>query len=122
MLAMPARIMLVHAVTVAVVALALSGLSVGLGACLPNFRETDPSKIAVGFGGTLNLVAGLALLILVIGLMALPAHVWLGRPGLAEETWPAWLWALAAAGAGAGLTAAWLAMRLGAARLRTMEF
>ena len=29
----------------------LSGISVGLGARLPNLRETDPSKIAVGFGG-----------------------------------------------------------------------
>src|SRR5262249_57031371 len=54
--------------------LGLSGLSVGLGAWMPNFQERDPSKIAVGFGGTLNLVAGLVYLLLVIGLLAMPWH------------------------------------------------
>src|SRR5262249_48044815 len=61
--------------TVAVLALGLSGLSVGLGATMPNFRETDPSKIAVGFGGTLNLIVGLLFLILAIGTTAAPYHV-----------------------------------------------
>jgi ABC-2 type transport system permease protein len=64
-----------HVLTVAVLALGLSGLSVGLGAIMPNFRETDPSKIAVGFGGTLNLIAGLLYLILIIATMAAPYHV-----------------------------------------------
>src|SRR5207245_11286893 len=41
-----------HALTVAVLAVGLSGLSVGIGACIPNFRESDPSKIGVGFGRT----------------------------------------------------------------------
>src|SRR5207244_515628 len=63
-----------HAVTVVVLAVGLSGLSVGLGACIPNFRENDPSKIAVGFGGTLNLVTGLLFLLMVIVLMAAPYH------------------------------------------------
>src|SRR5262249_585807 len=75
MLGMPGLAIGLHALTVAVLALGLSGLSVGLGAAMPNFQETDPSKIAVGFGGTLNLVAGLLYLILVIGLMAGPWHV-----------------------------------------------
>src|SRR5690242_2114164 len=64
-----------HVLTVAVLAFGLSGLSVGMGACLPNFRESDPSKIAAGFGGTLNLVAGLLFLILVLGCMAVPWHL-----------------------------------------------
>src|SRR5258707_1030256 len=64
-----------HVVTVAVLALGLSGMSVGLGATMPNFRETDPSKIAVGFGGTLNLVAGLLYLLLILVLMSVPAHL-----------------------------------------------
>ena len=75
MLSMPRLIIAMHAVTIVVLALGLSGVSVGLGACMPNFRETDPSKIAVGFGGTLNLVACLLLLIVVIVLMAVPIHV-----------------------------------------------
>jgi ABC-2 type transport system permease protein len=74
MLLMPAVPILLHVLTVAVLAAGLSGLSVGLGACMPNFRESDPSKIAAGFGGTLNLVAGLLFLLLVLGFMAAPWH------------------------------------------------
>ncbi len=75
MLLMPALPVLLHLLTVVVLAAGLSGLSVGLGACMPNFRESDPSKIAAGFGGTLNLVAGLLFLLLVLGLMAAPWHL-----------------------------------------------
>src|SRR5205823_12698681 len=75
MLEMPPLLMALHGLTVMVLALGLSGLSVGLGACMPSFRETDPSKIAAGFGGTLNLVTGLGFLIGVISLMALPWHL-----------------------------------------------
>ena len=74
MLEMPVEIILLHQFTVVVLAAGLSGLSVGLGACMPNFRETDPSKIAAGFGGTLNLILGLGFLLGTIILMALPWH------------------------------------------------
>jgi ABC-2 type transport system permease protein len=74
MLLMPMEAILLHVLTVAVLAAGLSGLSVGLGAVMPNFRENDPSKIAAGFGGTLNLVAGLLYLLLILGLMAAPWH------------------------------------------------
>jgi ABC-2 type transport system permease protein len=75
MLLMPLTAILLHLLTVTVLAAGLSGLSVGLGACMPNFRETDPSKIAAGFGGTLNLVAGLLYLLLILGFMTVPWHV-----------------------------------------------
>ena len=65
---------MLHAVVVAILALGLSALNVGLGAYLPTFQETDPSKIVVGFGGTVNMVTGLGFLIAVIGLMAVPFH------------------------------------------------
>ena len=113
-----------HAVTVAVLALGLSGLSVGLGACMPNFRESDPSKIAVGFGGTLNLVACVLFLLVVISLMAAPWHLQAagerpsgGLPGLSV---PLGLGAFA--GLVIGLAAAFLPMRVGAQALRQMEF
>jgi ABC-2 type transport system permease protein len=76
MLGMPAFLIALHVMAVAVLACGLSGLSVGLGACMPNFHETDPSKIAVGFGGTLNLVAGLLFLTLTIALIAAPWHLY----------------------------------------------
>jgi ABC-2 type transport system permease protein len=75
MLEMPVEVFLLHTLTLAVLAVGLSGLSVGLGASMPNFRETDPSKIAAGFGGTLNLVASLLFLLFTLGLMALPWHL-----------------------------------------------
>ncbi|HEY1378857.1 MAG TPA: hypothetical protein VGF55_18800, partial [Gemmataceae bacterium] len=59
LLGMPVEALGLHLAAAAVVAVGLSGLSVGLGAVVPNFRETDPSRIAVGFGGTLNLISGL---------------------------------------------------------------
>src|SRR5205823_6489243 len=75
LLGLPVEGLLLHAVAVAVVALGLSALNVGLGAYLPTFRETDPSKIVVGFGGTVNMVVGLAFLVGVIGTMVVPFHV-----------------------------------------------
>src|SRR5262249_55314334 len=69
-LGMPWPALVLHPLAVAVLALGLSSLSVGLGACMPNFRESDPSKIAVGFGGTLNLVVGLLFLLVTVALMA----------------------------------------------------
>jgi ABC-2 type transport system permease protein len=63
---------LLHFINILVLAAGLSGLSVGLGAAMPNFRESDPSKIAVGFGGTLNLVAGLLYLLVSIGTISAP--------------------------------------------------
>jgi ABC-2 type transport system permease protein len=51
---------------------ALSGLSVGLGALFPNFREDNPSKIVSGFGGTLCLVGSFIYVTLFVTLAALP--------------------------------------------------
>jgi ABC-2 type transport system permease protein len=125
MLAMPWLILALHGILVVILSLGLSGLSVGLGACLPNFRETDPSKIAVGFGGTINLVAGLLLLIAVILLMALPIHVLYGvhpDDALDFDGAPLWLWFAYVAGGGVGVAATLLPLRAGVRQLRGMEF
>jgi ABC-2 type transport system permease protein len=107
-----------------VIALGLSGLSVGLGAWMPNFRESDPSKIAVGFGGTLNLVAGLFFLMLVIGLMAGPWHwrmVYVQR--VQSEPFSVWWLAIGPlAGGAVGAMAVVLPLVLGVRALRRMEF
>jgi ABC-2 type transport system permease protein len=44
------------AAVVTVMTFSLNGLAVGVGVLYPNFRETNPSKIVSGFGGTLCLV------------------------------------------------------------------
>jgi ABC-2 type transport system permease protein len=124
LLGLPVVVLLVHAATVAVVAVGLSALNVGLGAYMPNFRETDPSKIVVGFGGTVNMVAGLLYLMLVITLMAAPVHaVGLAR-GLtgSGDALPGWVYLGVPAGLVVGAVAVYLPLRAGARALRATEF
>lgn len=79
MLKVGPTMMLVHALMVAILCLGLSGISVGLGAKLPNLREEDPSKIASGFGGTLNLLVSLVFIVLVVTALALPSQLYFQR-------------------------------------------
>lgn len=72
MLKLPATVVLMHEAVVAVLCFGLSGISVGLGARLPNLREDDPSKIAAGFGGTLNLLVSLLFIGSVVVALVLP--------------------------------------------------
>ena len=65
-----------HMGMVAVLCLGLSGISVGLGARLPNLRESDPSKIAAGFGGTLNLLVSLVFIFAIVTALAVPCHLY----------------------------------------------
>lgn len=131
MLGMPEWIVGLHALTVLVLALGLSGLSVGLGAWMPNFHESDPSKIAVGFGGTLNLVAGLLYLVVILVLMSVPLHMHYAALELRPEeraefdltritSW--WLGLGLAVGLVLGAAAVILPLRLGTRSLRRMEF
>lgn len=124
MLSMPALVVAVHALIVALVSLGLSGLSVGLGAWIPNFRESDPSKIAVGFGGTLNLVVSLLFLMVLLTLMAAPLHLKVAVSGevhlAGTRLW--WLVGGLAGGLLVGAVAIILPLRVGARALRRMEF
>jgi ABC-2 type transport system permease protein len=123
LLGMPPGAIAVHALTVAVAALGLSGLNVGLGAYMPNFRETDPSKIVVGFGGTLNMMLGLLFLVIVITLMAAPVHA----AGVAKgygvnPKLPPWAYFGVPLGLLVGAAAVVLPMRAGARSLNATEF
>ncbi len=111
----------------------LSGLAVGLGAKIPNFREPSPAKIAAGFGGTLNLILSTVLIVVVIVAAGLPTHLLLGSwtPGgstivdLYPQLEPTlrWWWLLGtlASPAVACLFAA-VPMRLGIRAFCRMEF
>ena len=46
------------------------------GARLPNLKESDPSKIAAGFGGTLNLLVSLVFIFSIVTALALPCHLY----------------------------------------------
>ncbi|MCE9565566.1 MAG: hypothetical protein K8U57_26385 [Planctomycetes bacterium] len=115
---------LLHAAVMAVVAVGLSGLNVGLGAYLPNFKETDPSKIVVGFGGTVNMVVGLGFLVMVIGTMAVPLHTAQIAKGMrgGEGAINPWVYAGVPVGLLVGALAVVLPLRAGARSLRAMEF
>ena len=63
-----------HQLTCVLLCVGLSGIAVGLGARLPNFREQSPSRIAAGFGGTLTLVISTLYILAVVSLTALPCH------------------------------------------------
>ena len=86
MLRMSPVMIVLHVGMIAVLCLGLSGISVGLGARLPNLRETDPSKIAAGFGGTLNLLVSLVFIFAIVTALALPCHLYFAGQEHPEST------------------------------------
>ncbi len=87
----PRWLLWVHLYTMLLISLGLAGLSVGLGTLYPNFKEDNPSKIVSGFGGTLNLVLGLAFICAMIAMEAVPIHLWYARGALTQEAFRLWL-------------------------------
>jgi ABC-2 type transport system permease protein len=55
---------------IAVMALTLNGLAMGLGVIYPNFKEDNPSKIVSGFGGTFCLVLSFLYIVGSIAILA----------------------------------------------------
>jgi ABC-2 type transport system permease protein len=100
----------------------VSGLSVGLGAVYPNWREENPSKIVSGFGGTLNLLLSIVFVIAVVLRTVAPYAMALRRLGegsVAPGVELAWgIGASALLSLAAGL----LPMHLGLRALRRLEF
>ena len=123
-LGMPPTLVLLHQFAGLCLAFGLSALSAGLGAVWPNFREKDPSKIAVGYGGTLSLILGLAYLLGLVGLVAAPWHILAGLSGNGQFPWWGWLIISPAALLGAGLAflAITVPMHLGRLNLQEQEF
>lgn len=77
MLDVSPMVVAVHQVICLLLCIGLSGMAVGLGAMMPNFRDQSPSKIAAGFGGTLNLVLSALYIMVVVLMTALPCHFYL---------------------------------------------
>ncbi len=108
MLDISTDILLVHQVSCAVLCLGLSATAVGLGAKMPELNEHSPSKIAAGFGGTLNLVISAIYIVVVVMLTAVPYHFRLVMSHSIGESWfgrmSIWLASPWAVAAGIGLT------------------
>jgi ABC-2 type transport system permease protein len=78
-LEIPASLVAQHQWTSVLLCLGLSGIGVGLGARLPVISEQSPSRIAAGFGGTLNLVISTLFIVVILSLTVLPCHIYLAR-------------------------------------------
>jgi ABC-2 type transport system permease protein len=94
MLDVSPMVVAVHQLICLLLCVGLAGMAVGFGAMMPNFREQSPSKIAAGFGGTLNLVLSALYIMAVVLLTALPCHFFLlaGKgaempPKLLQPSW-----------------------------------
>lgn len=124
MLRIDSMVIVIHQTTCLILCLGLSGIAVGLGAKMPDLREDSPSKIAAGFGGTLNLVLSAMYIVAVVLLTALPSHFYLAAPdGDDYRRW--WLLALAVGNSVAvmlGMIATILPMRLGLKAFRELQF
>ncbi len=77
MLGLPWRLIALHEYCCLLLCLGLSGIAVGLGARMPELRESSPSKIASGFGGTLCLVLSSLYIMLMVIMAAIPTHLFL---------------------------------------------
>jgi ABC-2 type transport system permease protein len=98
---------------VTVMTFTLNGLAVGVGVLYPNFKETNPSKIVSGFGGTLCLVMSFLYILASVLLLAFGA----------TTTRPDPLWVLASISAFTLLSfcIGWVPFKLGLRQLRQVE-
>ncbi len=112
----------IHQLVCVILCVGLSGIAVGLGATIPDLREQSPSKIAAGFGGTLNLVLSAIYILLVVLLTALPCHFFLAwRESAWAGTWLAALLGGTLLSVAIGVAATLVPMRMGLAAFRKME-
>jgi ABC-2 type transport system permease protein len=89
---------------------------------MPDLREESPSKIAAGFGGTLNLVISAIYIVAIVLFTALPMHFYLLPQAEAAPTrYGTYLLIGVAAAFVTGLTATVVPMRLGLKAFRTLE-
>ena len=130
MLRMSPVMIALHVGMIAVLCLGLSGISVGLGARLPNLRETDPSKIAAGFGGTLNLLVSLVFIFAIVTALALPCHLYFAGQehpesagiALSHSGFRLWLSIAIIASLIVGILGTIIPLRIGIKAFQRMEF
>jgi ABC-2 type transport system permease protein len=118
----------VHLVACLVFCSGLSGIAVGLGAKMPNLRDDSPSRIAAGFGGTLNLVISTAYIAAVVAMTAIPCHLYLAAvEGVRVTSYSVAalerLLILGTAGCLVlGVITTWLPLKIGCRAFRDLEF
>ncbi len=127
-LKLPWSIIFMHLAAILILSLGLSALSVGLGAYLVNVKETNPSKIATGFGGTMNLLISLGFALVIITLAGLPSLVFFADSAMSlSENFQVnivWYWQMGCLGVMLvmGMLVILIPLRMGIRAFRNMEF
>lgn len=106
---------LLHAGAITIMAFALNGLAIGLGAMYPNLKEDNPSKIVSGFGGTFCLVLSFVYIVGSVLLLAF-ASPWNPAAALRAGTYVAWGGFVLVS-----VLLAWVPFRLGRRRAEQFE-
>jgi len=75
MLGVGRSLLWVHEICCVALCMGLSGIAVGLGARMPDLRESSSAKISAGFGGTLCLVFSSLFIMSVVIIAAIPTHL-----------------------------------------------
>ncbi len=130
MLRLSPMMIVLHMGMVLILCLGLSGISVGLGARLPNLKEDDPSRIASGFGGTLNLLVSLCYIFAIVMAVAVPCFFYFkaqdeaGGIGfvLNEGQFRVWMSVAIGAVLVVGAIGTIVPLRMGIRAFRRMEF
>jgi len=104
---------LFFAAVITVMTFTLNGLAVGLGVLYPNFKDTSPSKIVSGFGGTLCLVLSF--------LYILASVILLGYGTSGMHTRTSWVVGSVLGFAALSVTIGWVPLRLGLRYLKRLE-
>lgn len=124
MLRISPLILVIHQVICLILCVGLSGIAVGLGAKMPNLRESSPSKIAAGFGGTLNLVLSAMYILAVVLMTAVPCHFYLAaqHQGINSDWINMWLTVGTVSTIAVGMAATFIPMHIGLKAFQELEF
>ena len=83
----PGHFMILSAVNIFAVSFALTGLAIGIGALMPDFKADHPSKIAVGPGGVLYMLLSFVYLVVMLGLQIRPIWFHITHRSDQVQTW-----------------------------------
>lgn len=117
MLNLPWDRVVFFAAVITVMTFSLNGLAAGVGVLYPNFKETNPSKIVSGFGGTFCLVMSFLYILLSLVLLAIGSAEMINRA-------PSQILAVASVVLFIvfSVLIGWLPLKLGQRELRRFEF
>lgn len=119
-LELPSTLALVQAGGTLSTCIGLCGLAVGLGARFPSYHESNTGRIAAGLGGTVNLIASIAVVTISVLMMGAQCYRMVGANSINRMDMLGWLLYLGQLAVGVGVGG--IAMRIGIRSFRRQEF